>query len=217
MFLPEPTPGDLRQGDILAPIVFPRWDLGNYYLSGKVEPNARANLAVTDVMMLDHIAAEESVMNVVKHATPLRFMICSHDCDFDKAEIKNRAGILVAPLVPRPDTHDQEAINKLRASANRDMNDEYDFIHLFPVELPGETDFVVADFSAMMAVGSPGKIKKQLIQMRELEMTEEGRRLLRRKLAAFFGREQEPHEGAPSSQETSKHSLAPHQEPAVEG
>lgn len=192
MFLPEPTPDDLRQGDILSALVFPRWDLNNYYLSGKVEPNARANLAMTDVMMLDHIATEGAVMNVQRSSMPLRLMICSHDCEFDKAEIKNRAGILIAPLMPPPDTNDEEAIRKLRASDRRDEEGEYDFIHLFPVELPFGVGFFVADFSAMMAVGTPSKIRKRLIEMRELEMTDEARGLLRYKLAAFFGREEAP-------------------------
>lgn len=192
VFLAEPTPDDLRQGDILTPLVFPRWDLGNYHLSGKVEANARANLAVTDVMMLDHIAPEAAVMNVAGKSAPLRLMICSHDCEFDKAEMKNRAGILVVPLMPPPDTNDQEALDKLRASGRRDDEGEYDFIHLFPIQLPDGGDFFVADFSAMMAVGSPSKIRKRLIDMRELEMTDEWRGLLRYKLAAYFGREETP-------------------------
>lgn len=190
MFLPELTPDDLRQGDILSPLVFPRWDLNNYQLSGKVEEDSRANLAVTDVMMLDHIAAEGSVMKVLRNSIPLRSMICSHDCEFDKAEAKNRAGIIVAPLMQPPDIGEEE-MAKLRASFRRSDEREYEFIHLFPLDMP-DIGFFVADFSAMMAVGPPSKIKKRLIGMRELEMTDEGRSLLRYKLAAFFSRPDEP-------------------------
>lgn len=196
MFLEALTPDDLRQGDVLSPLVFPRWDLGNYQLGGRVGAESRANLAVTDVMMVDHIDPVTAVLNVSGKAKPLRFIVCSHDCEFDRAEIKNRLGILVAPLTPRPQTNDAEAIAALRGSRERTDDGGYDFMHLFPVQLPGEDDFVVADFSAMMAVGAPSKIRKLLIDMREHEMTDDARQLLRFKLAAFFGRpdEPEPHE-----------------------
>ena len=118
MFLPQLTPDDLRQGDVLAPIVFPRWHLPNYQLSGKVDKDARANAALTDVMMLDHVSPEGAGLNVLRKAVPLRSLICSHDCEFDKVEIKNRNGILVAPLMPPPDTSDGDAIEKLRQASS---------------------------------------------------------------------------------------------------
>jgi hypothetical protein len=175
--------------------VFPRWSLNNYQIGGSVEENARANIALTDVMMVDHVAAEGAMLNVQRKSVPLRSLVCSHDCEFDKSEIKNRMGILVAPIVAEPETDDEEAKEKLRQSASRNAEGGWDFIHLFPIELPGEGLFV-ADFSAMMAVGPPAGIRKRLVDMREQEMTDDLRSLLQMKLAGFFGRREEPqHEG----------------------
>ena len=172
-------------------MVFPRWHLPNYQLSGKVDKDARANVALTDVMMLDHVSPEGAGLNVLRKAVPLRSLICSHDCEFDKSEIKNRNGILVAPLTPPPETNDDDAIEKLRQSASPNADGDWEFIHLFPVEVPNE-GFFVADFSAMMAMGPPFNIRKILIDLREEEMTDEARAQLQLKLAAFFGRREEP-------------------------
>jgi len=178
-------------------MVFPRWNLSNYQLSGKVDKDARANVALTEVMMLDHVAPEGAAMNVQQKATPLRSLICSHDCEFDKSEIKNRNGILVAPIMPPPDTDNSEAIEALRHSARLNGDGRWDFIHLFPLEIAG-SELLVADFSAMMAMGPPSNIRKVLIGMREQEMTDEARAQLQLKLAAFFGRREEPGDREPA-------------------
>ena len=53
----------------------------------------------------------------------------------------------------------------------------------------------------MMAMGPPFNIRKVLIAMREQEMTDEGRAQLQLKLAAFFGRREEPDDKEETAQE----------------
>jgi len=63
---------------------------------------------------------------------------------------------LVAPLTPAPETDNAKAIETLRQSARLNADGDWDFIHLFPIDVPSEGLFV-ADFSAMMAMGPPDK------------------------------------------------------------
>ncbi|KZE90527.1 hypothetical protein AVP41_00046 [Microbacterium sp. TNHR37B] len=114
--------------------------------------------------------------------------VCSHDCDVENP--RTRTGLIVAPLVnvPAP-PRDPEMYAKIMASG--DTTAGIDFVHLFPVRLPGddgqERDAVV-DFSAITTMARAAKAVGHLADGKRLEMTDATRTAFQRKLALFFGR-----------------------------
>jgi len=165
VFLEQSTP-ELRQGDVIDGVVFPLWTLTNYHVSGP--PTERP---------------QRVVMDLLKPGEPIRFVVCSHDCEIENA--RQRMGLLVAPITGWPARSDA-ADEELRASMRRDSDENWHYIHLFPMAFPD--GWAVADFSGIMAMGRPVKVEPWLLERKQFELTEESRTLFREKLAAFVGR-----------------------------
>ena len=121
-------------------------------------------------------------------------MVCSHDCDCDPKNISGRAGVLVAPVLPRPRLGDDpDRILALRNSWRRTPDGDYDFGHLFPVlddAAQEPIEFDVVDFSRMISAGPGVKGLVVLKKRKTREMRADVRVELQLKLAAFLGRGQ---------------------------
>jgi len=77
------------------------------------------------------------------------------------------------------------------SSASAEIDDVYDFIHLFPLKIPdspSEEVWRVADFSMLCSAGPAVKAAAFLKKGKMYEMTDETRTLFKEKLGAFFGR-----------------------------
>lgn len=169
MFLREPTK-ELRQGDVCADRIFPRWNLQDY------EVGHNANGKPTRMFI-----------HVLSNGDPLPTVVCSHDCDIENP--RTRMGILIAPLLPWPSLSDEDE-ERLEASRARTADETYDYINWFPLTIPTKdgSDKRIVDFSAILSTGKASKVTKALLAEKLLEMTDEARAEFKSKLAAFLGR-----------------------------
>lgn len=169
MFLPQGS-NELRQGDLLEPQPLPFWRYTDFELSSRPgEPPHYARVST------------------VAKGLSVSMAVCSHDCDLENT--RNRYGFVVAPVLPWPFEMGSDQSLELISSGRLNDANEYDYINLFPIQYPGDdADWRVVDFSALIAVGPPPKIKRQFLGMKQHEMTEQTRGDFKLKLAAFFGR-----------------------------
>ena len=170
MFLPEGS-DELRQGDLLDDQPLPFWRYTDFELSGR--PGE---------------APQSARVSVVAKGLSVPVVLCSHDCDLENH--RNRYGWVVAPVLPWPfpDIADDASLD-LISSARMSENNEYGYIHLFPIQIPGaDADWRVVDFSALISVGPPSKIRRTFLGMKRFEMDDATREEFRLKLAASFGR-----------------------------
>ncbi len=120
----------------------------------------------------------------------MSIVICSHDCEIE--QIRDRAGLLIAPLTPPPKwPPGDERWPILHSCTVPNEAGAYSFIHWFPVELDvgeGEATLMVADFSRIVSAGAGSKAKAKLLPSKSAEMTDEARNRFKNKIAAFFSR-----------------------------
>jgi hypothetical protein len=120
-------------------------------------------------------------------------LVLSHDCELEN--VRARLGILVAPVLHWPTNVDDDALREsTRPSASADGESVYEFGQLWPLFIPradpegnpAVAEWMVADFSGMTSVAPPTKVTPIFRRKRRFEMTDESRRLLQDKLAAYF-------------------------------
>lgn len=184
MFADEPDLEKLHQGDVFEPMMFPKWDVRSYKLSGT------HHLEKLDGTTLDVLAFEDldpdQFSAEVRKPEPVRLMLCSQGCEIDN--VSGTLGLLVAPILP-PDRMDAEREAKFRASHAISDEGKLEYIEQFPVEIDGE--LWSARFSGMMAIGSPKNVIPWLLKRKQHQLTDEFRRHFRLKLGLYFGRAEE--------------------------
>ena len=173
MFLEQPS-DELRQGDICFEWPFPKWQLTEYLVAG--DPAGAA--------------PNRALIHLHSSGTTVPITILSHDCDIENP--RNRLGLVVAPVLPWPfpDLGSDDSLDLMR-SQGLSAENTYDYINLFPIELPdtgADADWRVADFSGLMTMSPPKKVIAILKSAKRYEMTDKTREELKRKLASFFGR-----------------------------
>lgn len=115
--------------------------------------------------------------------------LCAHDCEIEN--VRTRSGLLVAPIQRPPFKPESENWTTLLQADLPDEQGAYRHIHLFPVLIPmphGEGELRVIDFSRLVSVGPPEKVKAIFKQKRSFQMNEEDRGALQAKLSAFVSR-----------------------------
>lgn len=184
MFVAEPDRGTLHQGDVFSPMMFPKWDVNTYKLSGT------HRLGLLDGATLEVLAYQDLEPDQlgagVRKPEPIRVMLCSQGCEIDK--VSGRLGLLVAPIL-EPDHMSAEEEAKFRSSFTHSREGKLEYIEQFPVEIDGRLWSV--RFSGIMAIGSPKAVVPWLRDRKEYQLTNEFRRHLRLKLGQYFGRAEE--------------------------
>lgn len=121
--------------------------------------------------------------------------VCSHDCDIEN--VSSRTGLQVAPLmrIPASPANEKSRYDAILSSAER-KDEEYDYIQLFPLELPegvtpeGVTpdEWAVVDFSAITTIAKAKAAHEMLLSAKIATMTEAEASNFRTKLGASLGR-----------------------------
>lgn len=176
MTLLADNPSDtLRQGDVCTVDHFPQWD---------VEKSPSLTLPNGTVGI--QLAAWSPVQSAPGGGHLV--VVCSHDCDVENP--RSRTGILLAPLVKVPASHASPEYERIMGSGEV-AGEELAYINFFPLELPveeGDPSAVVADFSAIIAMGRPSSAIPKLVSTKLFEMDDFARSNFKTKLAAFVGR-----------------------------
>jgi hypothetical protein len=170
------TPG-LRQGDVCLVDQFPVWNIA------EVAVTTRANGSVE--LALPNLANAQGLQDRPGHLV----VVLTHDCDLENT--RNRAGVLLAPLV-RLNTRQPgfEDIIKSGAPVSSDENSvEWSFLSGYPIPVAGaESGWAIADFSRATTMAPAGQAVSRLIASKVWEMTDEERDLFRSKFASYFNR-----------------------------
>lgn len=117
--------------------------------------------------------------------------VCTQCCDLDGRNTKERAGVSVAPVRKAPvGPHEHERREMLLASSTPDADQRWSWIHAFPLllDIDGEEQLVVVDFSAVTTIGKAAKSVPKLIESKLWQMEDDTRDNFREKIAAMFGR-----------------------------
>lgn len=171
----------LRQGDVCEVDFFPLWAVSR-------DPYVVAGGAYKGIQVGEFSQVARSSVTQGKRLA----IVCSYDCDLENP--RARKGILIAPLVPVPNSH--RDFNEITASSEpriaEDGHPVFSFVNYYPLDLgeilPGESSFAAAEFSAITTVASPKDASEMLEAGKIFEMTDAQRVSFRTKLAVFVGR-----------------------------
>jgi hypothetical protein len=169
----------LRQGDVCSVPSFPRWTPD----STKVD-TARPALLVVEAW--DRPMKSNDGGRLV--------VVCSYDCDV--ANPRDRAGVLLAPVMRMPAPHGSPREAEILAS-DVVRDGKIGYANLFPLLLPTESEDqpgvvedqpAVADFSSMATLASAEAAIAALRATRFFTMTSSMRVAFKEKLALFLHR-----------------------------
>ncbi len=189
MFIAAPDKKELRQGDILAGVWFPRIRFEDIRLVAHVDHSDQEKIVAVPELVTDR----EMEWTTAQIQMTRRFvMVLSQCCDMVISGGNTRAQTLVvAPLVPVPDRYRRQIeFDALRA------NKIEEYVNLFYVEQrdPLPSDFVV-DFRRVVSVVLRNALAR-FLDLKVLQLTDETRIVLKSKLAFSFGRLTEEEEAA---------------------
>jgi hypothetical protein len=162
----------LRQGDVCSVPSFPRWTPG----STKVD-TARPALLVVEAW--DRPMKSNDGGHLV--------VVCSYDCDV--ANPRDRAGVLLAPVMNMPAKPGSTRQAEILASGVV-RDGKIGYANLFPLLLPAESENqpAVVDFSSMATLASAEAAIAVLTARRFFTMTSRTRVAFKEKLALFLHR-----------------------------
>jgi hypothetical protein len=184
VFVSDPDPGKLHQGEVFAPMMFPKWNVNTFKLSGHHQ-NEKLEGGVVDVLAYEDLDPDEMGMDL-REPQPVPMMLCSQGCEIDN--LKGTLGLLVCPILDPDRGMDEEQEAKFRNSYTL-ADEQFEYIEQFPVELDGH--LLSARFSGIMALGPPKNVIGWLLQRKQHQLTDEFRRGFRLKLGHYFGRAEE--------------------------
>lgn len=163
---------ELRQGDVCSVPGFPRWTTSSI----KIDTVNPAQLMV------------EAWDRPLKSGDGGCFVaVCSYDCDF--VNPRERAGVLLAPVMPLPASPgSQREADILASDVVRDGKIGY--VNLFPLLLQGEFERpeAVVDFSSMATLFPTIDALAALTATRFFTMTSDMRIAFKEKLSLFLRR-----------------------------
>ena len=169
-----PDPGaDLRQGDVCALTHVPIWNLNS--VSTQSGPTGES-------LVLPNWTRTHQIDDL------LLVIICTQCCDLENP--RARTGVSIAPLMKIPAGPDEERYERILNSAEPDVLMRYEYLNLFPVQLPVEGEpALVADFSAITTMVPVKAAVPLLTDARRFTMDDDERRAFREKLGFMFGRD----------------------------
>jgi hypothetical protein len=158
---------DLFQGDVLTGLTF-----------GKVDDSSNATEDLTDSYTVE------------VHQNPI--IILSHSCDVSKQNVGKRHRFLFTPLSELRSGRVEESPNlpDEPTDLNEPQNGAWHYVNLFNFEqhpsLPDDSSFgYLVDFTYIYTGNYD---HETLLEAKELQLEEEIRRNLKKKIAAHFGR-----------------------------
>jgi hypothetical protein len=182
MFIAEADKKELRQGDIIAAVWYPRIKFQDIRVVAPIDHSDRDKIIVTPELVGDKSGMEWVATQI--EMTRRFVMILSQCCDLvmDKGRTRGIAAV-VSPLVPVPERYRRKAeYEVLRA------NKVEEYVNIFYVEqhAPLPSEFIV-DFARVASIGLAGQYQ-HLLDHKVLQLTDDNRIVLKSKIAFNFGR-----------------------------
>lgn len=184
MFIEVPARGELRQGDVLSGILFPRMRFEEVRLIASLDHDQ-----VDSTVCKADEAEDNGVQWFTGQVKLMRgfAMVLSHCCDLELTHGSPRSlAVVVGPLFPVPTkiSRKQEALERFR------RNESSSYINMFAVNhtppLPAE---LVVDLTRVVAIPTkPEAQYGQLLKKKVLQLTDEARLQLKAKLLVNYSR-----------------------------
>jgi hypothetical protein len=189
MFIAKPDKSELRQGDIITGVWFPRIRFEDIRLLAAVD-SANPEQIVTLPELVSDRGMEWTTAQI---QMARRFvMVLSQCCDLEMVKNRPRGlAAVVSPLVPVPEMYRKKP--EYLASLRQNKIESY--VNHFYVEHapPLPSDFIV-DFGRVVSIGLDQV--KDLLSQKVLQLTDASRIALKSKLAFNFGRLTDEEEAA---------------------
>ncbi len=189
MFIAAPDKSELRQGDIIAAVWFPRIRFEDIRLLAPVDS---ANL--DQIVAVPHLVEDRGIEWTIAQIQMARryVMVLSQCCDLEMLKGRPRGlAAVVSPLVPVPDMYRKKPEYLAALRENRVES----YVNHFYVEQapPLPSDFIV-DFGRVVSIGLDQV--RDLLNQKVLQLTDASRIALKSKLAFNFGRLTDEEEAA---------------------
>jgi len=192
MFVDEVDAQNLRQGDILSGIRFPRLVLEDERVLGKISAEAKHHCEAPAVTVLTHDHRGDTLW--LTGQVPLRIcfgIVLSQCCDLELKNGKFRMpAFALARLIPIPPTILANPLKLISLRANKDPRDPNDpgyinYFHIPSHALLGDQEWVV-DYNQTICI--PGSEFAGVLPKKILEMDDRTRVKFKVKLMASFSR-----------------------------
>jgi len=188
MFLTEPNPNELRQGDVIRGLFFPFMKSDSLQILSSVDSTGQIRVAFKDKKYGKQLM--QALVGVISDFS----IVISQCCDIQVNEgqtLPAAPAFVIAPLFRIPSNIAQDAgkLEKFR-------NNGKDYANLFSLLIvpPLTDEHAMVDFSRLVSI--PVTEYPNAIKGKVLQMTDVDRVRFKTKVAAHFGRPTEEEKGA---------------------